>query len=250
MSINTEQVTAKDTINDADLATLANAARELTQSDIIGLPLRFVKGRWYVILSKNDRREVTATEIFVVDPVSYAEGWYKWKDNKPVIKIIGRRVDGFISPPRSALPDLDKRLWPGGKNGPEDPWQERQGLLLKDLATDELLTWVNDTYGGRRYGLGEFLKNYLAERKKNPGFDPIVGLESWERDTDYGKSPTPRLKIIGWQPFGEGRTPPGDPTLAGPAREALLMLPKPRAVLAPPDKAQQQDNALADEIPF
>lgn len=42
----------QESINDTDLAALTNAARELGLSDIIGLPLKFVKGRWFVRLSK------------------------------------------------------------------------------------------------------------------------------------------------------------------------------------------------------
>jgi hypothetical protein len=244
-----QQPTAE--INEVDLAALTNAARELAQSDIIGLPLKFAKGRWLIKLSKEEEHEVTATETFVVDPISYAEGWYKWKDKKPVVKIIGRRVDGFISPPRSALLDQHERHWPVGPKGPEDPWQEVQLLLLKDLATDELLTWTNNTWGGRRYGLGEFLDAYVAGAKQHPGEDPIVLLQSWERPTDWGKIPTPRLKIVSWQAFGEGRTPPGDPARASLMRETLLALPKPSAAPAAANKAQRVSvDDMNDEIPF
>jgi hypothetical protein len=252
MTTNTQQLTAE--INDADFAALTNAARDLAPSDIIGLPLKFNKGKWLIKLSKDEQHEVTATESFVVDPISYAEGWYKWVNQKPVFKAIGRRVDGFISPPRSVLPDQDKRLWPVDTKGPKDPWQERQHLLLKDLTSGELLTWINEgSWGGRR-GLGEFLDAYVAEIKKHPGEDPIVLLQSWERPSqDWGNIPTPRLKLVGWQPFGEGRTPPGDPARAKLMREALqdlLAPPKPDAALTALAAPQAEVAVLEDDIPF
>jgi hypothetical protein len=243
-NIPTQQLTTAETVNDADLAALTNAARELVPSDTIGLPLKFAKGRWFIKLSKEEEYEVTVTQTFVVDPISYAEGWYKWIDKKPVVKIVGRRVDGFISPPRSVLPDQDKRLWPVGPKGPKDPWQEVQRLLLKDLATDDLLTWTSDSYGGR-IGIGEFLEAYVREVKQHPGEDPIVLPQSWERpSSDWGLIPTPRLKIIGWQPFGEGRTSPGDPTRAALMQQTLLALPKPSAEPAAPDKRGDMDDAI------
>jgi hypothetical protein len=244
-----QQLTA-EAINDADLAALTNLARELAQSDIIGLPLKFIKGKWFIKLSKEEERKITATEAFVVDPGSYAEGWYKWKDKKPVVKIIGRRVDGFISPPRNALPDQDEKRWPVGPKGPQDPWQEVTLLLLKDATTDELFTWTNNSYGGRHYGLGEFFDAYVAEVKQHPGKDPIVLLQSWERDTEWGKIATPRLKIVDWQAFGENRTPPGDAARAALTRQTLLALPKPTPPAAP-DKARQADaDVFNDEIPY
>jgi hypothetical protein len=239
-----QQLTA-EVINDADLAALTNAARELAQSDIIGLPLKFAKGRWSIKLSKEEEHEITATETFVVDPISYAEGWYKWEDKKPVVKIVGRRVDGFAAPARSVLPDQDKKRWPVGPQGPKDPWQEIQLLLLKDLASDELLTWSTNNWGGR-LAIGEFLDAYVAEAKKHPGEDPIVLLQSWERPSaDWGPIPTPRLKIIGWQAFGEGRTPPGDTSRAELMRQTLLALPKPTTPAAP----TRRDD-LNDDIPY
>jgi hypothetical protein len=243
------KVPTTETVNDTDLAALTNAARELAQSDIIGLPLKFAKGRWFIKLSKEEEYEVTPTQTFVVDPISYTEGWYRWEDKKP-FKIIGRRVDGFISPARSVLPDQEKRLWPVGPKGPEDPWQEVQLLLLRDLATGDLLTWTNNSYGGRRHCLGEFLDAYVREVKLHPGEDPIVLLQSWDRPSaDWGNIPTPRLKIIGWQAFGEGRTPPGDPARGALIRETLLALPKPSLALVTPDKARRGGD-MDDNVPF
>src|SRR5262249_8034509 len=127
----TPQQPTTESINDTDLAALTNAARELAPSDIIGLPVKHVKGRWFVRLSKEEEREVGPTDTFVVDPISYAEGWMRWEDKKPTHKLIARRVDGFISPPRNVLPEQDERLWPIEKGIPKDRWQQVERLLLK-----------------------------------------------------------------------------------------------------------------------
>jgi hypothetical protein len=138
--------------------------------------------------------------------------------------------------------------------------------LLKDIATGGLLTWVNKSYGGRRYGLGEFLKEHASQVKQYPAQDPVIVLTSYYRDTDYGPVATPVLKIVGWQPFGEGRTPSGDKSRGKALQEALreelepyLALPKPdtapAAIAAPvapiaPHKAPQPAGDLNDSIPF
>jgi hypothetical protein len=247
-------------INDADLAALADDARELTQSDIIGLPLEFIKGHWFIILSKDEQQEILANQEFVVDPRSRSSGWYFWQDKRLVFKIMGRRVDGFKSPARGALPLNDKKLWPGYSIGkPRDPFEQRDTLLLKDTASGELFTWITRTHGGRHHGIGKFLEEYTKQAKQYPGEDPVVISTSYDRDTDYGPTPTPLLKIVGWQPFGENRTPTGDKTIGKALREALremlepyLAPPKPPAApvaLAAPEKAQKGGD-LNDEIPF
>jgi hypothetical protein len=56
------------------------------------------------------------------------------------------------------------------------------------------------------------------------------------------------LKIVGWQPFGEGKSPPGNPTRAAAMRQMLLALPKPDP--AAPGKTQRGGGDMDDEIPF
>jgi hypothetical protein len=241
----TETQTAELTpINDNDAAALANVARELQPNDLVGLPLKFVKGKWFIRESREKEREIGATDMFVVDPLSYAEGWIRWQDKKPY-KLYGRRVDGFVSPPRHVLPEAEEHQWPMGAKGPEDPWQRVQLLLLKEVATGELLTWQVSSWGGSG-AIGEFLDEWAKDFKNHPGEAPVVILQSWDKpNADWGKIPTPRLKNVGWQPFGEGATPPGDPARCALVRQALLALPKPDA--AP---AKKRSSDMDDEIPF
>jgi hypothetical protein len=242
------QTTELASINDNDATALAAVARELQPSDLIGLLLQFVKGKWFIKESKEKKREVGAIDTFVVDPVSYAEGWIRWENKKPTAKLYARRVDGWIAPSRDALPDQDESRWPLSAQGTQDPWQRVQFLLLKDLATGELLTWQSTTWGGSG-AIGEFLDEWADKFKNHPGECPVVLLQSYDKPhPDLGKVPRRRLKIVGWVPFGEGQSPPGNPTRAAAMQQALLALPKPDA--AAPDKVQRGRGDMDDEIPF
>jgi hypothetical protein len=83
--------------NDADLAALMAAADELAPSDIIGLPLKYTKGKWTIRESKDNESVVGATDMFVVDVLSLSEGWERWENKKRTHKLIGRRIDGCQS---------------------------------------------------------------------------------------------------------------------------------------------------------
>lgn len=240
-----KQPNAVTIINDADIAALATAARELAPSDIVGLPLRYVKGQWTIRETKDNEIKVGSTDDFVVDVLSYAEGWERWETKKRTHKIIGRRIDGFVAPPRHVLPEADKEEWPIGPKGRTDPWQEVQQIVLKDRANGQLLTWTNSSYGGRR-ALGDLLKTFAKDSRQHPGLYPVVLLESYDRPTaDYGKVPTPRLNVVDWQSFGEGAAPAGDPS-QGAARTADTLA---LAQLAAPTRSRQHDG-LDDDIPF
>jgi hypothetical protein len=246
------QTTALTVVNDNDLAALTNAARDLQPAnDMVGLPLKYARGRWSIRESKDNEVDVDVNERFVVDALSYSEEWKRWQDKKPTHKLSGRRVDGFVAPPRHVLPEADREEWPTGPKGPTDPWQEAQSLVLKSVATGELYTWTTSGSWGSRQAIGEFLDAYVDEVKRHAGEMPVVLLESWDKPhPEYVRVPTPRLKIVGWRAFGEGASGPGDPAKAALTRKALaalqmLALPKPDAA---PAKGKRGD--MDDEIPF
>jgi hypothetical protein len=236
--------------SDDELNALADAARDLAPSELIGSPLKFVKGSWYV--GKGDgSEEVSPTEPFVVDVRSYTVVWIRWKDRKPTHKIGGRRVDGWISPARERLPDQDKSRWPIGKKGPEDPWQETHMLLLRD-ESGELFTFASSSYGAAK-GIGELLDGWVGEqRRERNGKMPKVVLSSRDRvSPDYGKIPEPVFKVCGSEAFGPDASPPPNPARAEAARQALLALPKPEPAAAQNRALQPvRGGDLDDEIPF
>jgi hypothetical protein len=222
------------TVNDNDAAALAAAARDLAPSDFVGLPLKFVKGRWF-IKEGNEEIDIGKTDIFVVDPLSYTETIVCWQDKKPMHKIGGRRVDGFVLPPRHLLPDADK----AGKQ--DDPWQEQRSIVLRS-ADGQLFTWTTTSWGGNK-ALSQLLDTFLAEYRRHPGQYPAVVLSSRnEANPDYGPVAKPILTVVGWEEFGADASPPGDLARALPMQQ-LLSLPqhKPRVTAR---------GGMDDEIPF
>jgi hypothetical protein len=234
-------------VNDADLAALAAAARDLQQNDFVGLPLKFAKGKW-LVKDGDKTAELKDGDRFIVDVLSYSEGWTRWQDRKPTHRFLARRVDGFISPPRHVLPEADKKTWPAGPKGSTDPWQEEQRIVLRNMATGQLVTWSSGSYGGR-IALAALLDAFAAESKQHPGHMPVVELSSYARATDYGPTPTPQLEIVDWQPFGEGASPPGNPARLTATRQALEAMRAEVLALPPPAKTVR-DGDLDDEIPF
>jgi hypothetical protein len=240
----------KPTQADADLAALAGAAR-LLSNDFVGVPLKYVKGRWFKVISKEEgkvKETVGDTAPFIVDVLSYANGWVKWENNKPIFKYTARPVDGFILPLRRQLPDNDKTKWPIDKyNKPSDPWQENHRLVMKDATTDELVTWTTPSWGGRK-AIGRLLQTYTREAKQHPGKMPVVLLLSHdEPNPDFGTIPEPVLKIIDWKDFGDGAAPPGSPMPQPP-----LALPSATAKITtgPTIDFEAEAEAEADEVDF
>jgi hypothetical protein len=232
---------------DDEINVLADAARDLAPSDLMGLPLKFAKGIW--LAGKGDAsEEVGQSEPFIADIRSYTVVWIRWKDRKPMQKIGGRRVDGWISPPRHALPDQDQSRWPLGKKGPQDPWQETHMLLLRDVRS-QLYTFSSPSYGAAK-GIGELLDAYVAEqRRSRNGKMPAVVLGSRDRmSPDYGRIAEPTFRVCGWEEFGPGASPPPNPARVETARQALLALPKPAA--AQGGALQPVRGDMDDAIPF
>jgi hypothetical protein len=227
---------------DADAAALAAEARELSDDIRVGDDLRFKKGRWSKTVGSKET-EITATMSFAVDVPSYSRGWIEWRDRKPVRKILGRPVDGFVSPMRERLGDNDETRWPRNSKGEStDPWQENFSVVLRDLGDGRLCTWTTTSYFGSR-ALGALLKVYAHEQKKHPGLAPVVLLGSENRATaSYGDVAAPTLRVVDWHPFGAGAAPPG------------MRLPSPPLPpvqeLLPPSKQKSGGNEMDDEIPF
>src|SRR5262249_16173508 len=136
------------------------------------------------------------------------------------------------------------REWPVGPNGPTDRWQISQRLVLRDLTTGELVTWVSQSHGGK-LAIGEFLKSFVAECRQHPGLAPVIVLTSYDPPTNFGDKATPRLKFVGeWQPFGPDASPPSDPQRVLMARHAMQSL----RALEPLKPDRKSD--MEDEIPF
>lgn len=233
--------------DDADIAAIAAEARDLSEDKFVGLPLKFVKSKWLKAVD-NEKQEISATMPFVVDIRSYKRGWIKWQDRKPVYKLLGRPIDNFVSPVRDRLGDLDQSRWPrNNKNEPVDPWQENFSIVMRDVTTDDLVTWTTTSWFGQK-ALGALLTAYVRDRKQHPGLSPVVLLLSEDKSTaNYGDVSAPVLKLVDWQDFGDDAAPPGSPTLAPPP------LPSVQELLPPAQPGKRQTRGIPDmndEIPF
>lgn len=233
-------------VQNTDVAALAVEARQLDNDFRVGDDLRFVKGKWTKHVG--DRKiEITATMPFIFDMLSYQHGWICWRDRKPTYKLIGRPIDGFVSPVRDRLGDLEERNWPRNNKGEHiDPWQETFSIVMRDVTTGALCTWTVTSWFGQK-ALGALLKAYLRNYKNYPGCMPVALLSSEEKWTqNYGYVAAPVLKIVDWQPFGEGSAPPGSAALAPPP------LPLTQELLLPGkhDGRQLPDSDMDDEISF
>jgi hypothetical protein len=229
---------------DADVAALAAEANELSDDYRVGDDLKFKKGKWTKSVGDKDI-EIGGTMTFAVDVLSYKRGWIKWVDRKPVHKLIGRPVDGFVSPVRDRLDDNNENRWPRNSKGePQDPWQETFSIVKRDLSDGRLCTFTTTSYYGSR-ALGALLKTYTRDVKKHPGMMPVVLLLSETRPTtNYGDVEAPLLKVVDWQPFGDDASPPGMKLLAP-------TLPKVQQVLPPPSKQTKTlGDDMSDEVPF
>jgi hypothetical protein len=242
-------------LSDEELATLGRAAADLLPAvEWVGDELKFMyeTGKYLAKIGK-DEEAVGAAETFVVDARSFAEVWKLWSEvegqkYRSVTAVIGgRRVDGWISPERYLLPDTDRDEWPLNNKGlPQDPWQEYAQLVLKQCSDGRLFTWQAQ-YGSRR-GMGDVLDIVAREGKDHPGCSPVVTLGA----ASNGRNFYSKLTVVGWQPFGEGASPPANAARAERARQDLRRLQAKDAAkdATAPTKAKGKGGDLDDEIPF
>jgi hypothetical protein len=247
---------AEASYSDDEIAALAGVACDLLPSvQWVGGELKFIYGTGNFLTKLNKEEEkVGAAETFKADPRSYTEAWKRWGKlegqlKRSVVDVIGgRRVDGWINPPRDQLPENDASKWPLDDYGePKDPWQEYSTLVFCRVSDGQLFT-MSLQYGNRR-GMAELLDTVVREAKDHPGCAPVVVPEA----IAVGKNFTPLLKVVGWEPFGEGASPPGNPLrlarLQGELR-ALKVKYAPENAAAVAAKAKGKRGDLDDEIPF
>jgi hypothetical protein len=241
-----------------ELAALGSAAHDLIpeESFLVGKPMKWSweTGRWFFdfVNGKNvDSVLVDSDEEFGVDLRSYSDTVTRWQDGKPTHRLGGRRIDGWINPPRDQLPDQNKDLWPIRKDKPKDPWADSWQIVLRRLNDGQLFTWETQ-YSAKR-GLGEFLDIAHKEAIDHPGKMPVVTLGSYQRDKFNGeKEWVPQLRIISWAPF-PGASPPADRRNLERIWKKLKAINdelSPESVAAVAAKGKGKRGDMDDEIPF
>jgi hypothetical protein len=235
-----------NSITDDDLARLKNAVHN--PNEFVGRPLKFAKGAWTVDMGKGEpEAKVGEGERWIADCLSYANGYIKWIDRRPLVKAVFRPIDGWIMPQQENLPDRDESRWPFDRklDRGKDPWQETHRIVLKRVErgelTDGLVTWQVSGYYAIR-AMQKLVDTFVDEMRKHAGAMPVVTLGAETRSTSFGTVEVPTLTLIDWHPFGAGASPPAQRN-AIPESAAMLMFRKPDSVAL-----ESPDNTIEGEV--
>jgi hypothetical protein len=173
-------------------ANMDEEARKMMRETASANPrLIYKKGKFYV-----EDAEINLGRTYMAYPREWLRGWLKWGDGHPVDDTKLGRASEYDPPPREELGDLDKTKW----DDPEqDPWQMQNILPLTDMETDELVLFCSGSWGGLK-AIRKVVSAYYREVTKgsNRG-NPIISLDTYERKTDFGMTPTPKFEIISWE---------------------------------------------------
>jgi hypothetical protein len=241
---------------EGELAALSAAADDLMPDEyfLVGKPLNwnYETGRWSIQIGKDNYALVDDADEWLVDVRSYSEIWKRREDSKVTHQLGGRRIDGWVNCPRDQLPDQNKDQWKERKKGkdgePKDPWQRSVQIVLKRVGdATTFVTW--SAIFSAEAGMSEFLDAFARQAKDRPGLSPVVMLETVEPRPGRLQ---PRLRIIRWEPFGAGASPPANPKALERIQAKLRLINKelgPEKSGATPPKPEQIGD-MDDEIPF
>jgi hypothetical protein len=166
-------------------------------SGMAGPMLKFNKAGQYV---RADDGTVIGDDIdFIAHCNQTLAGFIKFNPDGPPDRVMGLIFDGFIVPERESLGDLDENDWPRGlSGGPEDPWRHQMCLVLQQVGTAELFTFVTSSKTGRA-AVGKLLQHFRRTQKTHPGTLPVVRLKQGGFDSKKGHGwvTTPAFAVVG-----------------------------------------------------
>jgi hypothetical protein len=118
----------------------------------------------------------------------YARGPVRFVDGKPNTSHVKKLAEG--KPP--ACEDM----------GEPEEWVFQRYLLLENVETGVLVTFVSKSVGGK-IALSNLLEAF--EASKGARGLPIIELQVGDFGTaEYGRKPRPDLRIVGWTEAGSG----------------------------------------------
>ena len=138
-----------------------------------------------------DKRLVGPDELFLVNVMSFEDGWVCWKNNSPV----AIRMENIYSDKAVAMPDTDE-FGPFNANNGEG-WRPSKAMVLRSLDTDSDVYWRIDSKSGVSVQAGiiaDFaeraksgqpswpvvafdVEEFVAQGKTN--FKPVINYEYW-----------------------------------------------------------------------
>src|SRR5262249_24992118 len=126
----------------------------------------------------DDGSEVSEEEDFVALADETLVGWIRFNEDAPPDRAMGLLYQGFIPPRRETLGDTDETQWePDLSCRPADPWRNQMCLVLQNVATREMATFVTTSVSGRR-AVGNLLRHFDRVQRGNKNDYPIVRLAS------------------------------------------------------------------------
>jgi hypothetical protein len=172
---------------------------EIAPASIVGRMVKFTKNGEYA--TADDDAVISDDIDFVALVDQTLIGLIKFNgEGAPPDRVMGLLYEGFVMPPRSSLPDLDRSKWELGLDGkPQDPWQHHVYLVLQKAETGELFTFVTSSVTGRR-AIGTLLRHYDRMLRTHPDEYPVIRLKIGgfqHKDDRVGWVKVPVLAVVG-----------------------------------------------------
>ena len=183
---------------------------EIAPASIVGRMVKFSKDGKFI--TADDDEPISEETDFIALCNQTLIGYVKFSgEGQPPSKEMGLLYDGYVMPPRESLGDNDPAKWEIGLDGrPADPWQHHIYVVLQNVESSELFTFVTSSRTGRR-AVGNLLRHYNRMSKTHPGHYPLIRLKVGgfqHRDDRVGWVPTPVLAVIGRVPGENAAKPP------------------------------------------
>jgi hypothetical protein len=166
---------------------------------IVGSRIDFSKEGEFVVASTEE--VIAAEREFLALCEETLVEWIKFNgEGVPPDQIAGLLYSDFVLPPRETLGDLDESQWPEGLSMKrEDPWKRGTYVVLQDVDTHEMFTFVTRSKTGR-IAAANLLRHYERLRKSHPGECPIIRLKVGgfeHKDSRVGWVKTPVFVTVG-----------------------------------------------------
>jgi hypothetical protein len=175
---------------------------EIAPAAVVGRLVKFSKDGQFV--TTDDGEPISDVAEFVVLADETLVGWIKFNGpGEPPDRVMGLLHGGFTMPSRDTLGDTDQSAWSNGLNGlPEDPWKHQVYIVLQNVESGELYTYIASSQTARR-SVGHLLRHYDRMRRTHPDEYPIVRLKAGgfqHRDERVGWVATPAFAAVGRRP--------------------------------------------------
>jgi hypothetical protein len=193
----------------SDMDDINRILDEISPTTMQGAMTKFTKEGAFEVTSTGDRLSDAAD--FRARCAETYYGYVRFNgEGEPPDRAMGPLYGGF-KVKREDLGDDDESKWEidqfTGK--PRDPWIFQFWLVLEDVATNELYTFVTSSVTGCR-AINNLLRHFNRMQETKPGADPIVKLvRSSYQHKKFGEVAIPMFRITGRVVGGDPPPPLG-----------------------------------------